>query len=197
MLSCRPLGVLRAAAHLARPSRGARSLLACATALALVALWVLPPGGLTFADRWVGHALAAPLAASATVHVGPGFTNTFNPATVNVNVGDSVTWTWETPSTHTTTSGTCVGFSCTPDGLWDSGFKTGPPDFVFTFNVAPGTYNYFCSLHGSAMTGQVIVAGAGGATATPTPTATATPTRTATPTATATTSAGSTATATP
>src|SRR4051812_37922573 len=133
----------RAVARLAHYPRGARSLLAGVTAIALVALWALPPGGLPLADGPGHPALAAPLAASATVHVAPGAISTFSPPTVNVNAGDTVTWTWDSATTHTTTSGSCVGFSCTPDGLWDSGFKSGPPDFVFTFNVAPGTYNYF------------------------------------------------------
>src|SRR3954452_21582537 len=166
MSPCWPLTLVHAMSRRVQRARGARTLVAGATAAALVALWALPSGGLPSSGGTGSPALAAPLASSATVHVGPGFTNTFNPPTVNVNVGDNVSWTWDTPSTHTTTSGTCIGFSCTPDGLWDSGFKSGPPDFVFTFNVAPGTYNYFCSLHGSAMTGQVIVSAAGGATAT-------------------------------
>jgi plastocyanin len=154
--------------------------LAIVSAAALVAAWALPlpPGG--EAPRSDGRALAAPAAASQTVQVGDNF---FNPSSASLNVGDTVTWTWVGFGSHSTTSGTCVSFSCTPDGRWDSGVRFGGPDFSPSPNpfTVPGTYPYYCSVHGAAMSGQVVVSGGGGATATSTPTATRTPTPTATP----------------
>lgn len=88
-------------------------------------------------------------AATANVTVAPGGTLTFSPSTVSINVGDQVTWTFDS-SIHTTTSGS----SCTANGLWND---SGGPTFSYTFTNA-GTYPYFCVPHCSfGMTGEVIV----------------------------------------
>lgn len=72
----------------------------------------------------------------------------FSPNTVNINVNDSVTWTW-VGSPHTTTSDT---------GLWDSGvFGTGHT-FSRTF-TAPGSFPFHCTVH-PFMTGTITVAAA-------------------------------------
>jgi plastocyanin len=72
----------------------------------------------------------------------------FNPPTLEVAVGDTVTWTNSDSAPHTVTQ--------QPSG---SGFQSGTlnqgASFSFTFE-APGTYDYFCEFH-SGMTGQVIV----------------------------------------
>lgn len=74
----------------------------------------------------------------------------FTPSSVNVKVGETVTWTNSGPSTHTTVS---------DDNLWSSG-PLNPPGsssiyggagnaagtFQFTFNQA-GTFHYHCNLH--------------------------------------------------
>lgn len=122
--------------------------------------------------------LAAALARSAsaatfTVTVAPGFTNTFSPSSLTISVGDTVTWVWAAAG-HSTTSGN----PCTADGKWDSGVQNDPFSFSFTFTSA-ATYPYFCSLHCFlGMTGQIIVQEP---TATPTATG-APPTPTTTPT---------------
>jgi len=99
----------------------------------------------------------APAAITATVQVGPGST-VFSPITTTIFAGDKVRWVWAS-NFHSTTSGAC----CTFDGNWDSGVHNvadppGPPHtFDFTFNT-PGTYPYFCSIHGPfGMTGVIIV----------------------------------------
>jgi len=94
-------------------------------------------------------------AATATVSVGNFF---FSPSTVNIAQGDKVHWTWVS-GTHTTTSGTCPGGNCTPDGTWNSGTKSSG-NFEFTFSAA-GNFPYFCEVHGSSMTGRVNVASIG------------------------------------
>ena len=77
----------------------------------------------------------------------------FTPNTLDVKVGDSVTWNF-TEGSHTTTSGS----SCTGDGKWDSGTKGSGSTFVFVF-TSTGTYNYFCTPHCSmGMTGSITVA---------------------------------------
>ncbi len=77
----------------------------------------------------------------------------FQPQTITINAGDTVTWTNNGFAPHTTTSGT----GCVSDGKWDSGTLGAVPfSRVFT---TPGTYPYFCVFHclSSGMTGTVIV----------------------------------------
>jgi plastocyanin len=68
----------------------------------------------------------------------------FVPQTVTVNTGDSVRWTNNDSTAHTTTS-----------GMWDSGILQQGAQFSFTFN-SPGSFPYFCSIH-SFMTGTITV----------------------------------------
>jgi plastocyanin len=80
----------------------------------------------------------------------------FNPATVTINVGDTVHWVFT--STHSTTS--VVGSI----EMWDSGVLNAGATFDHTFTHA-GTIVYYCTLHGhdngngtaSGMSGTVIV----------------------------------------
>ena len=70
----------------------------------------------------------------------------FNPDTIKVKVGTTVTWT-NTGVTHTVTA---------DQGLFDSGaFKSGET-FSFTF-AKGGTFAYHCAIH-SSMRGTVTVA---------------------------------------
>ena len=92
------------------------------------------------------------------------------PATVNVNVGDTVTWTNQDSAAHTVTSDTACVFG--------SGQLAQGQSFSHTFTQA-GTFTYHCSIH-PTMTGSVVVAAAGGgatqsATAAGTSSATAQP----------------------
>jgi plastocyanin len=99
----------------------------------------------------------------------------FVPDTVNITVGDTVRWTWET-NDHSVTSGdstscTADGQFCSPDNmncdagiLNDTGFM-----YEHTF-TEPGTYQYFCALHCFiGMTGVVNVAPSQRPTPTPRP----------------------------
>ena len=85
----------------------------------------------------------------------------FNPATVEVVKGTTVTWTNEDAVNHTITTGTPPpsapplpsGASPTPspslstgDGRVNSGRIQAAGTFSFTFNEA-GTFAYFCSVH--------------------------------------------------
>lgn len=92
--------------------------------------------------------------ANCSVSVGPG--NAFSPATCNINVGDTVTWTL-LGGLHNVSA---------DDGSFRSGAVSGSwGPFQFTFTSA-GSYPYHCELHGGAgglgMSGVVNVAGGGG-----------------------------------
>ncbi|MCS6936919.1 MAG: CHRD domain-containing protein [Candidatus Bipolaricaulota bacterium] len=80
-------------------------------------------------------------------------TASFNPATVNIAPGTTVTWVNEDSIAHNVTS---------RDGLFDSPVLNRGQRFSYKFD-RPGTYGYFCKIH-PAMTGQVIVAGQAGPT---------------------------------
>lgn len=82
----------------------------------------------------------------------------FVPADSSIQVGDTVTWTNLDQDFHTSTSGN----NGVPNGLWDSGLFGPGGTFSFTFNIAPGRYNYYCAPHVSiGMTGSITVLAAG------------------------------------
>ena len=86
---------------------------------------------------------------------------TFNPATLTIGQGDSVTWTnGSTLTTHTSTSGTVSGGLGTADQLWNvsnSGLQTHTVSFA---GFAPRTYPYYCIPHASlGMVGSITVTG--------------------------------------
>jgi plastocyanin len=98
---------------------------------------------------------------------------TFVPATVNVNVGDTVLWTGISAHTVTQTD-TSTSTTATSGGWKSSGGDTYSKTFdVATVGTATAFY-YICDFHiGSGMRGQINVV-ATTTTATPTPTATGT-----------------------
>jgi plastocyanin len=80
----------------------------------------------------------------------------FSPATITIDKGEPVCWTWSRASvTHNVKSD-------------DGAFTSGPPDdagdFQRTFDT-PGTYTYHCQVHGSpisGMRGTIVVRDTGG-----------------------------------
>lgn len=85
-----------------------------------------------------------------------GNSSSFSPATITINPGEAVCWTW---------SGTAVQHNVRAD---DGSYTSGPPEdrgtFKRTFNE-PGTYGYHCQVHGNptaGMRGTVVVRGGGG-----------------------------------
>lgn len=92
---------------------------------------------------------ATPETAAATGAVAVDIANfAFAPATIDVKVGDTVTWTNNDSAPHTVTQ--------KPSG---SGFQSGTlqpgETFEYTFDTA-GTYDYYCEFH-AGMRGQVVV----------------------------------------
>jgi len=88
----------------------------------------------------------------------------FSPATVTVDVGDTVTWTNHDGPTHTATA---------DDGTFGTGQISSGASKSVTFQSA-GTFAYHCAIHPS-MTGtvRVLAATGGGGTVTPPATDTA------------------------
>lgn len=76
----------------------------------------------------------------------------FVPSTLTVSVGTTVTWTNKDPVAHTATSGTPGN----PTGTFASGNLGQNETFSHTFDTA-GTINYFCAIHPTQMTGQIVV----------------------------------------
>jgi plastocyanin len=96
------------------------------------------------------------------VTVGPvGNEFSFVPDTVNIHVGDTVRWTWESDF-HSVTSGTsCMadGQFCSPENMDCEAGILNDKGFVYEYTFAQaGSYQYFCALHCfAAMTGVVNV----------------------------------------
>ena len=108
-------------------------------------------------------ALAAPPAGAANASVSV-VDYSFQPASVTINVGESVTWTHQGTATHTVTA---------DNSSFDSGNLTTGKTFKQTFSQ-PGTYGYYCKYHGSTtggMRGTVVVQGSSPPPPTPAPTA--------------------------
>jgi len=70
----------------------------------------------------------------------------FNPATLNVTAGATVTWTNKDGVTHTVT------YSSGPDSAFSASVPAGAT-FQHTFSTA-GTYQYYCQIHGTPTTGM-------------------------------------------
>ena len=71
----------------------------------------------------------------------------FSPASLNIKVGDTVTWINKDAVMHTVVSDTA--------GIFESGNLAQNATFSYTFTSA-GTFKYHCSIHPS-MTGTIIV----------------------------------------
>lgn len=131
------------------------SQIAVAVGLAAVIAAVLAPlSALT-------PAFAAEVTVDITVGSSSKTTDAFEPNPININIGDTVTWTnKDPPNFHTVTSGS----NATPDGKFNSSPNNNPllgpqQKFSHTFEEA-GTFPYYCTLHPN-MVGTVVVAGDG------------------------------------
>lgn len=89
----------------------------------------------------------------------------YSPASLDISVGDTVTWTSEDEGVrHTVTSGrpagetvpgVSEGEAAKPDGTFDGALDDAGATFTFTFDAA-GSYAYFCDVHPS-MTAEINV----------------------------------------
>jgi plastocyanin len=108
----------------------------------------------------------SPNGATIDVTVGPGGAFLFDPNPVNISVGDTVRWTWDS-SGHSVTSGpACVADSqfCSPNDMNCASIILSNQGTVYTHTFSrAGTYSYYCSAHCFfGMTGTVNVTGSCG-----------------------------------
>jgi plastocyanin len=95
----------------------------------------------------------------------------FNPRSVTITVGDTVTWTNKDAAAH----------SARVTGVGTTAVLTQGQSGSLQFTAA-GTFNYDCGVHGPSMSGSVIVRAAATPPPTPVPTQQPTPVPTARPT---------------
>jgi len=99
-----------------------------------------------------------PKTVSVTIPAGtssPGCETTnecYTPASVTINVGDTVEWDNVDTAAHTVTGGSPADG---PSGVFDSSLVMGKAKYSHTFDNA-GSYDYFCMVH-PWMVGKVIV----------------------------------------
>lgn len=135
-------------------------------------VWTLGPNlGTHAATAGVDAADGSPLTYTATATdgtgpppgptvqvLGPPGVNRFEPAIINVTVGQTVTWEWPAGST---------GHNVLPDDnihpSRSGDVEDGPATHSFTFDEI-GTFRYYCQAHGGlagvGMSGRVVVQGA-------------------------------------
>lgn len=96
----------------------------------------------------------ASLCLAQTTHVVNITGTSFNPATLNINAGDTVRWTNNTGINHNV-NGTTATFPSNPESF---GNAVGPEwAFTHVFNT-PGSYDYRCDPHAAmGMTGKITV----------------------------------------
>jgi plastocyanin len=111
--------------------------------------------GLTSISFSATAVVPPPIPTTAAVRVGNIFfgsslNGTQNPAVDTVAVGGTVTWTWVSNGQHSVQSTGSPGFA-------SSGFMSVSGNtYAVTFNTA-GTYQYDCGIHGTLMTGRIVV----------------------------------------
>ena len=71
--------------------------------------------------------------------------NSFTPSTANVTPGTTVTWTWKGTRQHSVTFDDGATSATQSSGTYQRSFS------------AAGSYSYHCTIHGTAMSGVVVV----------------------------------------
>ncbi len=113
------------------------------------------PGSGMFGKIVVTPAAAAPAPVAASAK-----DNVFDPQTITIPAGTTVTWTNSGAVPHTVTA---------DDKKFDSGLLNPGQSFSQTFDT-PGTYGFYCTLHGApgtGMFGTIVVTPAAAATPVP------------------------------
>ena len=139
---------MRTTRHTTTPRRTILISLIIATALVLGACAEAEP--LASAEPATSTPLVAAPSVAATAAVVID-TFAFVPASLEVRVGTTVTWTNGDRIDHTVTSGEPDA----PDGLFDGLLPDKGTTFSWTFDE-PGVYAYFCGIH-PHMRGQITV----------------------------------------
>ena len=103
----------------------------------------------TVAEEPVAEEPPSPQTVSVEIPTGtsvPGCEQTdecFLPASVTINVGDTVTWTNNDTAAHTVTGGSPADG---PSGVFDSSLILGGATYSYAFDDA-GSFDYFCMVH--------------------------------------------------
>lgn len=123
-------------------------------------VWTLGPTiGTQTAEAALGAVAGSPVAfsavGSAVANPGTGVTvgnNSFTPATRTIPDGSTVTWTWVNTgaTSHSVESTGTPSFTSSPILLGNG------QTYSVQFDT-PGTYTYECVVHGSAMSGTIVV----------------------------------------
>lgn len=82
--------------------------------------------------------------------------NYFDPGATTVPRSSTVTWTWDSCSSDGYGGMSCASHSIVFDDGPSSGQPTDNGTYSRTFSAA-GTYKYHCAVHGTGMSGQVVV----------------------------------------
>ncbi len=113
----------------------------------------------------------SPAPSTVAVTIGPGISFTSahngssNPAVDTVAVNGTVTWNWTGSLPHGVQSMGSPSFT-------NSAIQSGAGmTYQFQFTT-PGSYQYDCQVHGTLMTGMIVVMGASGSSMTPPPSTT-------------------------
>jgi plastocyanin len=161
--------------RLQQRSRSARALVLPALLLAAAVLTAACSGQSASAGavstNTTGAAAAPASSGASSGGAGPTYTvnltdaNQFQPATLTVPKGATVTWKNTSQTTHTVTDDPSKASNkadaALPSGaqVWDSGNLAAGQSFSHTFDV-PGTYKYFCVPHESlGMVATITVTG--------------------------------------
>jgi len=87
--------------------------------------------------------------------------NRFDPGTLTVAAGTTVKWTWATCTGSNDPYNGGAGQTCVDHSVtWDDGSGTSATQAEGTYQRAfatAGTYRYHCAVHGTAMSGSVVV----------------------------------------
>jgi plastocyanin len=98
--------------------------------------------------------LCSSLNSKANTHIIQVSNFQFSPGNLNVVVGDIIRWQWSS-GFHNTAS-----MSVPPNAAdWISPFMSGTGDFFEYTVTEPGSYEYFCEVHGTGMSGTFTASG--------------------------------------
>ncbi len=124
--------------------------LVAATAIVLAACGgAASPASVATSSAPAATVAPSPSAAPVAIDV-QGFK--FVPATLEIPVGTTVTWTNKDTAAHTATSGKPDA----KDGKFDGALDPSGGSFAFKFTTA-GTYDYFCAKHPKTMLATIVV----------------------------------------